>query len=290
MRLEYDRAWEAVGKLGKPLGLNSTQAALGIIEVANAHMERALRVISVERGYDPADFTLLSFGGAGGLHACELGRKLGIGRILIPTYASVLSALGMLAADVIKDYSLTVMLPGHTSLEAIDAALSPLVERGTHELGREGMSEDQMQIEMFLDLRYLGQSYELIIPYSDHFLEAFHRAHRQEYGYNRPEAPVEIVNVRIRAKGRTIPPPIPLLPEASPDPSSAYLDARPVTFLDGIRNVPFYRGERLFPGNQLIGPAVVFRSDTTVLLTEGVRGTVDRHGNLGLDIPRVYPQ
>jgi len=285
MPLDVDRSTQALKKLGDELGLSIEQAALGMIEVVNAHMERALRLISVERGHDPADFTLLSFGGAGGLHACELAQKLGIRRVLIPSYASVLSALGMLMADMIRDYSLTVMMPGDTAPETIHARMAPLIERGRADLTSEGVPEERIQISRMLDMRYVGQSYELIIPFSDHYIDDFHAAHLREYSYQRVEAPVEIVNVRVRAIGAGDPPTLSVSPLAGPDPSPAYIDTRHVVLPKGGHPIPVYRGEKLLPGNQIHGPALVLRDDTTVLLVDGVSGSVDQLDSLRLDIP-----
>jgi len=152
MPLDAKRASGALDRLGRSVGLDAKQVALGVIEIVNAHMERALRVISVERGYDPRSFTLLSFGGAGGLHATDLARRLGMPRVLVPPVASTLSAFGMLAADVIRDYSLTVMLPGETLPTDITARLGPLVERGRRDLLDEGIPEQDICIEASLDI------------------------------------------------------------------------------------------------------------------------------------------
>ena len=284
MPLEAERSRQALHKLGLSLGLDSVNAALGVIEVANAHMERALRLISVERGYDPAEFTLLSFGGAGGLHACMLAKKVGMHKIIIPPYASVLSALGMLAANVIKDYSLTVMLPGDTQIDTIESAYAPMVERAMLELQKEGFSEDLIHIERNLDMRYKGQSYELIVPFSDRCLEEFQALHHKEYGYFRAEAPIEIVNLRVRSIGKVVPPQLRLNKDAGPDPARAYIGSRPVIFHEGSLPTPFYRGEELLPGNQIAGPAVIVRDDTTILLLDDVSGSVDTFGNLWLQI------
>ncbi len=167
MPLDVLRARAVMSKLAGKLGLTLEQAALGVIAVSNAHMERALRLISVERGHDPRRFTLLSFGGAGGLHAADLARGLGIPSVLVPPLASTLSAFGMLAADVIKDYTLTVMLPGSTPVPDLSARLDVLAERGRREILSEGVSSDRICIECFLDMRYRGQSYELIVPFSE---------------------------------------------------------------------------------------------------------------------------
>ena len=137
MKIDPNRAYTALEKLGASLNITASQAALGVIEVVNAQMERALRVISVERGYDPRDFSLFSFGGAGGLHAVDLARQMGIPKVIISKFASTFSAFGMLASNVIKDYVITVMLPDNVTLSAINKLFAPLVARGVAEiLGR----------------------------------------------------------------------------------------------------------------------------------------------------------
>ena len=139
MPLDAERAYQALSRLGKEMGLDAYQAALGVIAVANAHMERALRLISVERGHDPRHFSLLAFGGAGGLHAVDLARSLGIPTVIAPPLASTLSAFGMLAADVVMDYTQTVMLPGDTSHQRIMDLLEPFIHRGQEEIQAQGI-------------------------------------------------------------------------------------------------------------------------------------------------------
>ncbi|MBA4380006.1 MAG: 5-oxoprolinase, partial [Anaerolinea sp.] len=284
MPLDKERASDALTRLGKKLGLTPEKAALGVVQVANAHMERALRVISVERGHDPRRFTLLSFGGAGGLHAADLARGLGIPRVLVPPLASTLSAFGMLAADVIKDYTQTVMLPGDTPIAELAARLAPFAERGRLEVEEEGVTADRIRVERFLDMRYHGQSYELIVPFSEQVRATFHEIHQKTYGYARPEAPVEIVNLRLRAVGETTPPPLAPQPLNEADPTAALLDRREVVFNSGKVVTPFYRAESLRPGNLIAGPAVVVRADTTILLGPTDRAEVDAFGNLIIEV------
>jgi N-methylhydantoinase A len=284
MPLDKERAHAALTKLGKELGLDATHAALGVVQVANAHMERALRVISVARGHDPRCFTLISFGGAGGLHAVDLARGLGIPRVFIPPLASTLSAFGMLAADVIKDYTQTVMLPGDTPIAELSARLAPFAERGRREVAEEGVTADRIRVERFLDMRYQGQSYELIIPFSEQVMATFHEIHQKTYGYARPEAPVEIVNLRLRAVGETTPPPLIPQPLSEADPTAALLDRREVVFNSGELVSPLYRAESLRPGNRLAGPAVVVRADTTILLGPADQAEVDIYSNLIIQI------
>ena len=282
--LDKSRAHRVMANLGKELNLTGAQAALGIVEIANAHMERALRVISVERGHDPRRFTLLSFGGAGGLHAADLARGLGIPHVLVPPLASTLSAFGMLAADVIKDYTRTVMLPGSTPVPDIAAKLEALAERGFQEILSENIPAKQILIERFLDMRYRGQSYELIVPFSETVYADFHRLHQQEYGYANIEGAIEIVNLRVRAIGKGTPPPLSSRPFQGQDPSPAYLETRLVVFAEGSLDSPFFRAESLEPGNQIPGPAVVVRSDTTILVGPTDHAEVDGFGNLLIEV------
>jgi N-methylhydantoinase A len=292
MALDASRAHAVLTMLGKEMSLTASQAALGVVEVANAHMQRALRVISVERGHDPRRFTLLSFGGAGGLHAVDLARGLGIPHILIPPLASTLSAFGMLTADVIKDYTRTVMLPGTTLISRLSFLLDALAERGLQEIRAEGIPAHRIRIERFLDMRYCGQSYELIIPFGETFLTDFHDLHEHEYGYANSATQVEVVNIRVRAVGQGTPPPlmshpvqdVTTIPEVEPGPTKAFLESRRVVFARGEIETPFYQAELLEPGNYIQGPAVIVRSDTTILIGPTDRAEVDKFDNLNIEV------
>ena len=288
-KLEKSRAFKVLSRLGEEIGSNPEQAALGIIDIANSHMERALRVISVERGYDPRDFSLLSFGGAGGLHAADLARRLGIPQVVIPPMAATLSAFGMLVGDVIKDYSKTVMLSGDTPMSKIHEAVENLVNIGYREVLAEGVVEKNIIIERLLDVRYKGQSYELTIPLSESIGEGFHQAHRQWYGYDRAEADIEIVNTRVRIIGRLIPPDFTVQQMVDPNPINAFIQKRPVIIdqKNQWQDVSFYRGEKLSAGNQIKGPAIVIRDDTTILIGSGDSAVVDRYLNLVMEIGNI---
>ena len=280
MRLDTQRANHVLTSLGKEIGLDPIEAALGIIEVVNTHMERALRLVSVERGHDPRDYVLISFGGAGGLHASELARHLGISRVIVPPQAATLSALGMLAADVVKDYSLTVMLPGDTPEKQIIEVMSPIIARGSRDILAEGVEELDITIDRFLDMRYEGQSFELTIPFSKGFLASFHAAHQKAYGFHDPTRPVEIVNIRVRAVGKAHRLPIQQHPISSPDPSQAKIGRRQVHFPSGSVNVPLYDAELLLPGNRIPGPARIVRADTTIVAFPGDHIEIDPFLNL----------
>ena len=191
MAIEEERSAAAVDRIAAALGIDRVQAAAGILRVANAGMERAIRAISVERGYDPRRFALVAFGGCGGLHACELAEELDIRTVLVPEHAGVLSALGMLLADRIRDYAAGVL--GRSDYERRFRRLERLARRETPgaELARSA------------DIRYAGQSYELTVPWEARDPAApFHAAHARTYGYARPEHPIEIVTLRVRARLR----------------------------------------------------------------------------------------
>lgn len=284
MKLDTRRAQNVIARLGEEMGLDSIQTAKGIIDVVNAHMERALRLVSIEQGHDPREFILLSFGGAGGLHACDLARRTGIPKVVVPPLASTLSAFGMLVADVIKDYSQTIMVPGDIAVEKIQRAIQPLVERGISDIQNEGFSPEQIQLERSLDMRYRGQSYELTIPYEDDFLDQFHHFHEVVYGYSRRNAPVEIVNVRLRAIGMISPPRLSKNSLTDENPSRAYLEERQVFLSNQNKNIPLYQGELLHPGNIISGPAIIVRKDTTIFLGEQEQAQVDVYNNLLITI------
>jgi N-methylhydantoinase A len=293
MPLDPARAHQALTNLGSELNMDAIQAALGVVDVVNAHMERALRLISVERGRDPgrasgAPYTLLSFGGAGGLHALDLARGLDIPFVLISPFASTLSAFGMLVSEVVKDYTQTIMLPGDAPFDSISAAVERLVERAIADMRLEGFSPTHLSLEPLLDLRYRGQSYELAVslPESSSTLASgFHQAHRQAYGYDRPGAAIEIVNARLRAIGYLQPPKINPQPLGDPDPSPALFEYRTVIGSDG-RNLraPLYRYELLHPGCRFDGPALIIRADTTVWLGPRDRCFIDGFLNLLIEV------
>lgn len=287
MDLDPSRSWKALDQIGKKLGLSPIEAALGIIEIANAHMERALRVISVERGYDPRDFVLISFGGAGGLHAANLAKNLGIQRILIPPIASTLSAFGMLAANVVKDYTKTVMMDGNTPIGRISTVFEPLVNLGVSEVMEEGIAPEEIIVNRLLDVRYRGQSYELTMPFNfstANLAAEFHACHRQAYGYERPDAALEIVNMRVQVIGKIIPPHLRSEPLAGIQSITPEPEIRKVFLAQNQDDVPVYRGESLHPGNIFSGPALVVRSDTTILVPIGGYVKVDNYENLQMDI------
>jgi N-methylhydantoinase A len=281
MRIYPERVRPFMEALAKELSADLYEVTEAILKVVESNMERALRKVSVERGYDPREFVLVSFGGAGGLHAVSLARSLGIPTVLIPRHPGLLSALGTIVADVVKDYSLTVMLRGSdASPDLIRDLFAPLTEKALRDMREEGFGEDEVTLELLLDMRYRGQSYELMVPFSDSYEEDFHREHRRVYGYTH-SAEVEIVNLRVRAFGRTPKPEIPAFEVRSgEDPSKALLGEREVLFEGKFLKTKIYDRQRLRWGNLLEGPAVVVEYSSTTVLPPGTRAKVDRFGNL----------
>ena len=295
MSLDTDKPRIHIEKFASHLGISPLQAADGILKVANAAMERAIKVISVERGFDTRDFTLVSFGGAGGLHAAFMADNLGIGTILIPPNGGLLSAYGMLFADVIKDYSQTVLWQlekdsGEDLLEALNAGFDALLSRAEDEMETEGFTPDQLKVNRSLDMRYAGQSYELNISYSaamhasegeiQTLVEEFHAAHAQRFGYARTDAPAEVVNLRLTVIGATDKPPIQPIPLADADASEACVAQTRVIFEGEALSTDFYRREMLRPGNHIVGPAIVTEFSATTVIPPNFSAVVDAYQNL----------
>ena len=272
-------------KLGESSKLTIAQTtALGIIQVTNAHMERALRLISVQRGYDPRDFTLIGFGGAGGLHVCELARALHIRQAVVPRGASTMSALGMIGADVIKDYVRTVMLPSDTSYSELLRMMKVMVIRAQLDMEAEIISDDNICLETTLDMRYRGQSYELNVPLTQDYQTDFHRAHLQAYGHDNCDDAIEIVNLRLRCIGLVSAVPIPKTEARATDISSALVGNSSMVMSDEIINANIYHGDLLEPGHVISGPGLIVYSDTTVLMSHEDSALVDPWYNLVIEI------
>jgi len=278
----------------------AVELAQGILAVSNATMEKALRVISVERGHDPRDFSLICFGGAGGLHAAELARSLRLRHVIVPRNPGAFSALGVLLSDLVKDVSQSVLLPVPDGLGAprrsvsrsrlysdLERRFARLERMGRAELRLEGFSEESARAERRLDLRYAGQSYELSVPFSPRFDRAFHRQHERAYGHAQPERRLEIVNLRVRLVVRT---PKPRFAPAVAGRRAVLprpIQRRPVWFGRRFWPTPFYERERLAPGVTLAGPAVIVEYSATSVLPPDFLCRVDEEGDLLLTQPRT---
>ena len=259
--------------------------AAGVIRVVNATMEKAIRVVSIERGYDAREFVLVAFGGAGGLHACELAEGLGIPRVIVPALPGALSAFGILVSDVVKDYSRTVLW------RALDKLPTQQLEREFAELRRS--AEKDFRVEDWqgvihyqpgVDVRYRGQGYELNIPYTRRLIDDFRREHQRRYGYVYPDRELELVTLRLRAMIQ------------SPTHGRTRLSGRPgrdqrgslaehaTVFLGGKKlRTTIYARDHLPIGKEYSGPAVVTEYSATTIVPPGRRFGLDRAGNLVIE-------
>jgi len=280
MELDAVAAEQAVGVIAEQLGIGLHDAAAGIIRIANEHMARALRVMSVQRGVDPRQMTLASFGGAGGLHVCALAEALGMNQAMVPVHAGVLSALGMLTAPRGRQLSRTFQgLLDEISAEEIETQLKHLRKEGESSLIQEGVDKMAISASPSLDLRYRGQSYTLTVPWQgwcEESAEAFHLAHQERYGH-RLELPVELVNLRMILQGPQPEPPLEVLQGVEEQPSASRAT------LHGVEeSVEVWAREMLIPGQELRGPALITDQVSTTYLAPGWSCQVDPHGNLML--------
>lgn len=286
MRLETERLEAYFARMAQETGLSEFELAEGILSVANTAMEKAIRVISVERGYDPREFALLSFGGAGGMHAAFLARLLKIPTVVIPQSPGILSAIGMLMADIIKDYSLTVMRNQlNITRESLAELFKGLERKGGQDLVGEGISEQNLYLERYLDMRYEGQSYEIIVPFEGDYIENFHRLHEKTYGYRNEDKTVEIVNIRLRAKGVPDKPRFERAEEGDErPPGEAFVDERKVVFDQIFTPTKILARDRLLSGNRIQGPAIIIEYSSTIVIPPFAEASVDEYGNMILNI------
>jgi N-methylhydantoinase A/oxoprolinase/acetone carboxylase beta subunit len=268
MRLDPDRAATAVDSIARVLKISRIAAAQGILRVANANMERAIRLVSVERGHDPRDFALVAFGGCGGLHACEIAQELGIKTVLVPEHAGALSALGMLLADRVRDHAAGVL--NRSNLEREFTRLERIARKDL----------PGAEIIRSADIRYTGQSYELTVPWrTDNPAAPFHQEHQRVYGYSNPERAIEIVTIRVRARLHVQKPALRSQRPASR--SSKKPEVRRIYSAGVWRDTPVYARSSLVT-TAVRGPALILDYGSTTLVPTGWRFVVDKFGSLKL--------
>jgi N-methylhydantoinase A len=280
MPLDAERVDRYFRLLSSLLDLSPNAAAYGIIEVVNAQMSRAIRDISVERGHNPADYTLVAYGGAGGLHACALAEATGIRRVLIPRYPGAFSALGLALADVRREYAQSILLPADSSnTNTIVHILSRMRVRAQAEMNDEGI-QGQFQSQAFVEARYKGQSYGLKVPFNNRVrsvVTAFHRCHRSRYGYADPGQPVELVTVGLSVSGS--------LGKVEVGVTLQTAHGEPQEQVSVITNgskidVNLFLREQLGLGQMLEGPALIIQDDSSSWIPGRWTGLVDAGANL----------
>lgn len=286
MRLYPERLKAAFEGMAKDIGFSSIELAEGILDVANASMERTIRVISVEKGHDPREFTLFAFGGAGGLHAVFLARLLNIPQVLIPQNPGILSATGMLLADVVRDFSRTVMIDNYDgNIKDLKKIFLPLEKQGLAALALEGIAEEKSILERYLDMRYKGQSYEIMVPFYENFVEEFHNLHEKLYGYCNKDKMIEIVNIRLRARGSAEKPQFYKSVKMSAEISSKarlsdQLSDKQAVFDGKETSTKIIQRDRLLSGNIIKGPALLTEYSSTIIIPPNASGQVDDYGNI----------
>lgn len=280
MPLDAAATEKAMARLAAAFGVTPRELALGIIRVSNSHMAKALAAVSLERGFDPREFTLCCFGGAAGLQICELALELDLKRLLVPAQAGVLSAWGMARAGLRRDFTHTLLLSGpRLTWDRLQQEFRALREEGLAEMRREGWPVEGLTAAGELEARYRGQSDTLTIPFLPEFLVAFHARHRRLYGHDFPEREVEAVSLRLNFLAPAFSGELPRLQPVSSSPKS--LPSRGEVWLPaGPATIPFYDRRELQPGDAFAGPALVVEDYATLLVLPGFDAKVLPRGHL----------
>jgi N-methylhydantoinase A len=293
IQLDRSKAEQAIQRhVAGTLGMSALDAAAGIRRIVNAAMAGAMRVVTVQQGYDPRGCVLMAFGGAGPTHAVELAEELDIPRVLVPRYPGITCALGLALADVSHDYVQTLLADVATlDLETLTRRYRELEDQGHRGLEGDGVPKDRHAIRRSADMRYLGQGYHLEVPVPvgvidrralEGMCEAFHAAHEATYGFRNPGEPIELVNIRVTAMGRMDKPAFQTTRESGKDAATARTGTRDVYSREGGKAEAYtlYDRAKLQAGNEIAGPAIVEQPDSTTVLPSGYRGRVDAYLNL----------
>jgi len=287
MQIYPERSQKAISRLAEKIGKTIIETAEGIIKIANANMEKAIRVISIERGIDPRRFILFCFGGAGGMHAADIASNLNITTILIPKNAGVLSSLGLLMADSIKDYSMSILRQAkETRPQFLQKILQKLKTKAVQDMEREGFPSGKLNFFPSMDIRYVGQSYEINISYHDSsdtiskLIRDFNHAHKVMYAYCHPEREVELVNLRLKVSGIREKIKLKRKPEKPSPPDKAFFKKQDIYFQSKKFSTPVYLRNLLSAGMSFSGPAVVVDYESTAFIPPDHKLKVDGLENL----------
>lgn len=291
----------AFAKMGQQLGVSGTAVAHGVLKIANSNMVNALKLISVNRGYDPRDFALMAFGGGGAMHATALAKELNARKVIIPPFAGVFSAFGMLMIDLRRDYIQTKKLTVHVDSKAsLQQAFEALIEKAQIEYQQDGFNKDKIRLELYMDARYDGQEHTVKIPVpalqldAESFIEQitaqFHQSHQQEYTFNLPDSMIEIVNLHLVAFGVLDKAKLsPISRSQSSCAASAKIGVRQVDYDDqGIHQTSIYQRDLLLHGMTFIGPAIIEEATTTTVVLPGNKVEIDAFGGIHIDLAAEY--
>lgn len=293
MQLFPDKARAAIEKhIARPLKLSVEDAAYGIVRVVNANMVKGMAGSSIEKGFDPREFTLVAFGGAGPLHACELAKEIGMRRVVIPPYPGALSAFGLVTSDIRHDYVQTVAKSAASAdPRELLGAFTAMEEKARAQLRAEKIPDDEIDIQWTADLRYAGQAYELNVPVArsrrltrkdiEATVARFHALHQKVYAYSSTDEPVDIINVRLVGIGQVLDVKLPRRARSGESPRAARKGTRPVYFEGrGFVNVPVYERDRLQPGNRVKGPCMIEEVISSTVVIPGATAKVDAWANV----------
>ena len=295
MKIEAKHAEKAIEqKIANTMGLSLQQAAAGIVSVVNSNMARAIRVITVERGYNPSDFVLVAYGGAGPLHAVQLAQDMGIKTVMVPPSPGTLCALGLLTADIKKSYVKTALLKyDEASSEQINSLFAPLIEQGNEWLESEKVAKEDRRFRNVVEMRYIGQNYELQVEVPERIddkafeqiKQGFFREHEKNYGYYNPNSPVQFVNFRTEAIGLVKKPELTRIEAHQGGLDSALLDTRDVYFeKTGAIRCPVYDRAKLGSLESAQGPCIVEQMDSTTVIPPDTHFTIDGYGNIIISV------
>ncbi|MHA1994210.1 MAG: hydantoinase/oxoprolinase family protein [Candidatus Hodarchaeales archaeon] len=286
IKISSNRAAEVIGDLSKQLTLKSDEeTAEGVIEVFENNIALALRKVSTEKGLDSRNFTLCCFGGGGPLHACSLAERLSMTKVIIPPYPGVWSAFGLLTADIKHDLTQSIIKPLNQSVRTqLDSSFDELVRDGVKLCIEDGFSQEDIIIVKNVDIRLVGQSYEITVPYTSNIEEIsklFDKAHEKAYGYSSPDAPHEIINIRVSAIVTLPKFSLARLPQGSESPSpKSFLEVRNVYINGGWKEANVYQKSLLSAGNKIIGPSIIEQADSTILVDIGWKMEVLEDGHI----------
>lgn len=292
LKIDAELSKKAVkAKIADPMGIGTEEAALGIVKVVNSNMARAIRVITVEKGHNPSDFTLVAYGGAGPLHAVHLAQEMGIRTVLIPPAPGALCALGLLTADIKKSYVRTAIASyDEMTPEHINAVMSSLRDEGSAWLDSEKVPSERRKFHGIAEMRYVGQNYELQVEIPtenitvsdiEKMKQDFFVAHEKNYGYYNPNAPVQFVNFRCEATGIVKKPNLAELETTLDDPSKAEIGRRVVHFEEsGAVDCPVYDRAKFGRAERVNGPCIIEQMDSTTVVPPNTWFSIDKFGNL----------
>ncbi len=290
LEMDEEAARRAVQTVAEPLNMSVEEAAEAILEIVNENMHAALRVVSVERGHDPREFGLVAFGGAGPMHACSLGRLIRSHPVVVPPTPGVMSAFGFLSSDIQNEFPETYLRTAEeTPASELKTAVEGLISQADEWLDGEGVDEDQKRFDLYADCRYYLQNIQIPCRFeldelqgedSAFLRERFEEAHSQRYNFELPDSPLEIATVRVIGRGTIKGVTLSESEGVSGDDVSDAVMRTEQAYFGGWVETPLLDRNKLRPGNEIVGPAVVVQDDTTTVIEPGYRGAVDRFGNI----------